>query len=174
MGRSTGRADAAPLFYDLLETSLGWVGVLASPRGIRRTTLPQSTAWKAAELLGPEAHGAVHRPGAFSDLHRRLQAHFNGEQVTFDDPLDLDGASPFFREAWEACRSIPRGESRSYAWLAAQAGSPGAARAAGQAMARNRVPILIPCHRVIGSDGGLHGFGGGLDLKQRLLELEAG
>ena len=78
----------------------------------------------------------------------------------------------FFLKAWAACQSIPRGETRSYAWLATQAGRPGALRAAGQAMAHNPIPILIPCHRVIGSDGSLYGYGGGLKLKQRLLDLE--
>ena len=80
---------------------------------------------------------------------------------------------PFFRAAWEACLTIPRGETRSYAWVAAAAGSPGAFRAAGQAMARNRLAVVVPCHRVIGSDGGLHGYGGGgLDKKAKLLNME--
>ena len=75
--------------------------------------------------------------------------------------------------AWDACRRIPPGETRSYAWLAQAAGRPLAARAAGQSMARNRLAMIIPCHRVIGSDGGLHGYGaGGLGVKARLLDME--
>ena len=87
--------------------------------------------------------------------------------------LDLEDAPPFFAAAWEACRRIPPGETRSYRWLAAEAGRPLAARAAGQAMARNRLALVIPCHRVIGSDGDLHGYGaGGLAVKAQLLEIE--
>ena len=89
-------------------------------------------------------------------------------------PLDLSGAPEFFRRAWQACRSIPAGETRSYGWLAAQAGRPRAARAAGQAMARNPVPLVVPCHRVVGSDGHLRGFGGGLPMKAWLLSLDQG
>ena len=113
------------------------------------------------------------RPGAFEDFHVQLEEYFCGERREWDVRLDLGGASDFFRRAWEACRAIPCGETRSYRWLAEQAGNPRAARGAGQAMARNRVPLVIPCHRVIGSDGALHGFGGGLGLKERLLYLEA-
>jgi len=80
----------------------------------------------------------------------------------------------FFKKAWEVCRTIPFGETRSYRWLAEKAGNIRAARSAGQAMARNRLPLLVPCHRVVASDGSLHGFGGGgLPLKSRLLEMEA-
>ena len=87
--------------------------------------------------------------------------------------IDLANASPFFIAAWEACSSIPPGETRSYQWLAEAAGSPRASRAAGQAMARNPLPLIIPCHRVVGSNGGLHGYGGGgVGVKARLLELE--
>ena len=89
--------------------------------------------------------------------------------------LELSAVTPFFRAAWEACRSIPYGETRSYAWLAAEAGSPLAMRAAGQSMARNRFSLIIPCHRVIASDGGLGGYGGGgLTVKARLLQMELG
>jgi O-6-methylguanine DNA methyltransferase len=90
-----------------------------------------------------------------------------------DIELDLAGTPPFFRAAWDACRNIPPGETRSYRWLAAEAGNPLALRAAGQAMARNRFSLIIPCHRVIASDGGLGGYGGGgLGVKAKLLQAE--
>ena len=92
-------------------------------------------------------------------------------------PLDLRDAPAFQRAAWSACMSIPYGQTRPYKWLAAQAGRPNAPRAAGQSMARNRLPLVVPCHRVVASNGALHGFGKGatqLDLKQRLLDLESG
>lgn len=102
-----------------------------------------------------------------------LRRYFAGERVSFGRyRIALDGISPFLVACLLAARRIPHGQVRSYGWLAAAAGSPKAARAAGQAMARNPAPIIIPCHRVIASDGSLGGFGGGLAMKRRLLELE--
>ena len=165
------------LYYDIFETKAGWVGLLASDKGLRRTTLPQSFPEECASDLGHEFERAVPAPERFEDLKRRIALYFEGEQIDFgEEPIDVDDASPFLRTTWMACRSILEGETRSYKWLAAQAGNPQAARAAGQSMARNRLPMIIPCHRVIASDGSLRGFGRGasrLDLKQRLLDLEA-
>ena len=121
-------------------------------------------------------NGALQDPAAVESVREGLLAFFDGDRAALDGiGLDLEGAPPFHRAAWEACRRIPLGETRSYAWLAAAAGRPGAYRAAGQAMARNWVPVVVPCHRVIGSSGGLHGYGaGGLVVKERLLRAEAG
>ena len=165
------------LRYDVVETPLGWMGLLASDNGLRRTTLPGPSPQQCLAELGREADEAVLSPERFEGLRGRLTRYFRGESLGFDDePIDVDDASPFPKAAWNACRAIPRGECRSYQWLAAQTGRPRAPRAAGQSMARNRLPIIVPCHRVIGSDGGLGGFGKGkshLDLKRRLLDLEA-
>ena len=160
------------LCYDLVPTALGWIGVVASPRGLRRVTVPSATPERALQLLGTEALQARRQAGAFEDLRQRLQRHLQGDKVSLDDPLDLEGAPAFFRAAWVACRTIPRGEVRSYGWLAAAAGRPGAVRAAGQAMARNPIAILIPCHRVVGASGSLVGYGGGVELKAALLKAE--
>lgn len=166
------------LYYDVVETPLGWMGLLASATGIRRTTLPQTSPEECVALLGNEAADARLAPERFEDLADLLTLYFEGEPVTFDGhPIDVDDASAFLQAAWRACRSIPFGETRSYSWLAAQAGSPRAARAAGQSMARNRLAIIVPCHRIVTSDGGLGGFGkdaNELGLKQTLLDLEAG
>ena len=165
-------------YSDAFETRLGWVGLLASDSGIRRATLPRDSAADCAAELGKEAETAAPDPHRFADLRGRLVRYFDGRDESFDDvPLDWGGASEFHRRAWAACRTIPRGETRSYKWLAAMAGNPNAARAAGGAMARNRVPIIIPCHRVVGTDGALRGFGNGqtrIDLKRRLLDMESG
>ena len=164
-------------FYDIFETSLGWMGVLASESGLRRTTLPQQSPYLCYSLIGPEVEDATNEPERFEGIRARLDRHFDGEPDSFEDlPLDLEDASRFYRAAWLACQSIPHGETRTYGWLAAQAGNARAPRAAGQSMARNRLPIIVPCHRVIGIDGGLTGFGksaGQLELKQRLLDGEA-
>jgi methylated-DNA-[protein]-cysteine S-methyltransferase len=108
-------------------------------------------------------------------LVQRLQAYFAGEPQGFGDVrVEVDGRSTFQRRVIEACRRVPFGTTISYGQLAARAGSPRAARAVGNCMAANRAPIIIPCHRVVGSGGRLGGFSGpgGLRLKRRLLRLE--
>ena len=164
------------LYYDVFETPAGWMGVVASDKGLRRTTLPQAYAEDCVEQLGDALERALPSPDRFERLRDKLTRYFDGDDVSFaDEPLDIEDASAFHRAAWDACRSIPKGETRTYKWLAEQAGNPLAPRAAGQAMAKNRLAIVIPCHRVIASDGSLRGYGKGatrLDLKQRLLDLE--
>ena len=160
------------LWYDVFLTESGWVGALASPKGLRRMTLKASPL-EAMEALGPQLPHARQDPVALEPIRQQLEDYIGGKAASLDDiPLDLEDAPPFFRAAWEACRTIPPGETRSYAWLAAAAGRPRAFRAAGQAMARNRLTLVVPCHRVIGSDGGLHGYGGGLRRKAQLLDQE--
>ena len=102
----------------------------------------------------------------------QLGEYFAGTRTRFDVPVDLPAATAFERAVWRACERIPFGETRSYGELAAAAGRPRAARAVGNAMNANRVPILVPCHRVIRADGGLGGFGSGVALKRKLLALE--
>ncbi len=164
--------EAVTDYYAALPTCMGWIGVLASERGIRRLALPRPSPQRAMEALEADVRGTEMAPARFEGLRRELEACFTGDAPEFLQELDLVGAPPFFLKAWAACRSIPRGETRSYAWLAVRAGTPGAVRAAGQAMAHNPIPIIIPCHRVIASNGDLCGYGGGLDMKQRLLDLE--
>lgn len=176
VGERPTRASTAPrLAHDVFETSWGWVAVAGSQRGLRFLTLPEAVPERAATRLAELLKGAApeEQPGAFADFHRQLEAYFAGGGPEWDVTLDLSGAPAFFQSAWEACRTIPAGETRSYGWLAAQTGRPRAVRAAGQAMARNPLPLVIPCHRVVAADGALHGFGGaGVGLKARLLELE--
>jgi methylated-DNA-[protein]-cysteine S-methyltransferase len=102
----------------------------------------------------------------------KIKRYFDGEVISFDEPLDLADAPEFFARVWTELRKVPRGETISYGELARRSGNPRAARAVGTAMATNPVPIIVPCHRVIRSDGSIGGFGGGLAMKQRMLELE--
>ena len=114
-------------------------------------------------------------PQALYAERKAIISYCRGNTVNLSDVrVDFDDAAPFFKRAWQACRTIPRGSVRTYRWIAALAGNPLASRAAGQAMARNRIPLMVPCHRVIGSDGSLHGFGGGggLSMKGKLLSME--
>ena len=167
------RPDSGETFYDLIETSLGYIGVQASAKGLLQVTVPRTTSVEAlTDLIQKEKRHPKHKVGYFEDLHQRLENYFKGDNPSFDDHLDLEETPPFFQAAWMAARRIPRGEVRSYAWIATMSGRPAAIRAAGQAMARNPIAILIPCHRVINSAGGLHGYGGGLDMKALFLALE--
>ncbi|NBM20363.1 methylated-DNA--[protein]-cysteine S-methyltransferase [Streptomyces sp. GC420] len=122
-----------------------------------------------------ETFGEGAAPGdpPFAAVIDRLTAYFAGELKEFDLPLHLTG-TPFQLRVWEQLRHIPYGETRSYGQLAAALGSPGASRAVGLANGRNPIGIIVPCHRVVGSTGGLTGYGGGLDRKQSLLALESG
>jgi methylated-DNA-[protein]-cysteine S-methyltransferase len=155
------------------ETAFGWVGLASGEAGLLGLTLPRTTEAEALQQL-QERHGfGQPDDGQLAALKAKLQAYFRGEDVAFDDwVLDARVGTPFQRRVWELTRGIPRGQTRSYGELARAAGSPGAARAVGQAMARNPWPIIVPCHRVVGGNGQLTGFGGGLQLKQRLLEME--
>ena len=103
-----------------------------------------------------------------------LKAYFQGKQVDFDFPLDLGSGTPFQIMVWNKLREIPYGECRSYAWVAEQIGNPCAVRAVGMANNKNPLPPVIPCHRVIGSNGSLTGYASGLHIKKYLLEMEKG
>jgi methylated-DNA-[protein]-cysteine S-methyltransferase len=109
----------------------------------------------------------------FADVKRQLEEYFAGERTTFDVPLAPKGA-PFEREVWHALQEIPYGETVSYGEIARRVGQPTAARAVGTANGRNPISVIVPCHRVIGADGSLTGYGGGLERKRLLLELERG
>lgn len=105
-------------------------------------------------------------------LESELRAYFKGDLTNFTLPLDTPG-TPWQRRVWDALLRVPFGETTTYARIAERLGNPGGARAVGLANGQNRVAILIPCHRVIASDGTLHGYAGGLDRKEWLLEHEA-
>lgn len=133
-------------------------------------------------LLGLWFDGQKHHPGTldapevrsdplFRQVEAGLTAYFRGQVLPQDLPLTPQG-TPFQRAVWQALLEIPAGQSRSYGELAARLGKPGSARAVGAAVGRNPVSILIPCHRVLGADGSLTGYAGGLDRKRALLALE--
>ena len=157
--------------YALCETKQGWVGIGIEDGAIRAATLGGSRAAAREELV---RSGAVEPAGdaeaaPLVDLIRRAA---QGEDVQADGALRLAGGTPFQRDVWQAIRSIPRGATISYAELARRIGRPGASRAVGQAVGANPIPLLIPCHRVVGANGGLGGFGGGLPMKRSLLRQE--
>jgi methylated-DNA-[protein]-cysteine S-methyltransferase len=118
-------------------------------------------------------HRWERREAAFDDVRRQLEEYFAGTRRTFDIPLSLHG-NEFELRVWSALREIGYGETASYGEIAARIGSAIAARAVGLANGRNPIAVIVPCHRVIGADGSLTGYGGGLERKRLLLDLEAG
>ena len=159
--------------YTVFDTEFGWMAIVASERGLYRLTLPQPAADKALVLIADLLPKATANTRSFRELVDKLGLYFMGEKIDFQDELDLRNATDFQREVWQLTASIPYGETRAYGWLASELGRPGSVRAVGQAMARNPLPIIIPCHRVVGSNGALGGYSGGLEMKRRLLELES-
>ncbi len=119
----------------------------------------------------PWLDGLESDPVAFRDVIEQLEAYFMGDRVTFDVPLHPVG-TPFQEAVWAAVAAIPYGTTRSYAEIAAAIGRPSAFRAVGLANGRNPLPIVVPCHRVIGSSGALTGYSGGIGRKRHLLDLE--
>lgn len=168
--RQRGRVELG-----VFETELGWVGVAQSPTGLLSLELPQTSReavlsrlterWPEATVVGEERLG---------DMPAQLREYLSGQRQVFQQSLDLSRVTPFQRSVLEVAMDIPYGQTRTYAWIAAQVGRPRASRAVGQVMAANPVPIIIPCHRVVGSAGDLRGYGGGLEMKERLLAMERG
>ena len=160
------------LNYLIFNTAMGWMGILSSARGLRQLVLPRRSAQEVRQLLDESTSHASRTPHLFQDLMERLILYSSSHKVNFPDKLDLCGATAFQHAVWEATQLIPYGETRSYAWVAEQIEQPKAVRAVGQALGRNPLPIIIPCHRVLASDGKLGGFTGGIKMKQKLLHLE--
>jgi len=148
----------------------GWVFLAASGGGITRLVPPRRArraALAAAGWAGPLDGGP-----ALRRLARKIERYYAGRAVRFTEAVDLSGVGAFGRAVLRATRAIPRGQVRTYGEIAYAIGRPGAARAVGQALHRNPVPLLVPCHRVIAAGGRLGGFGAGIQEKRRLLCLE--
>jgi O-6-methylguanine DNA methyltransferase len=158
----------------VFETRFGWVGLAWSDRGLMAVSLPQPTKAEAWGRLPAGSDESPAEPSGLdvADLVADLQRYFDGVPVEFDVLLDPSLGTDFQRQVWDITRAIPRGETRTYGELARLVGSPRAARAIGQAMACNPWPVIVPCHRVVGHDGRLTGFGGGLVMKERMLVME--
>jgi len=161
------------LDFTVFATSLGWVGVVISERGVVALNLPRPTLEAALARVHAEYPQARLLPeDEVAGVVAQIRQYLDGKRTNFQVALDLSGHTPFRRQVWETALRIPYGETRSYAWVAQQIGKPRAARAVGQALGANPVPLIVPCHRVLASDGSLGGYGGGLPLKERLLAIE--
>ncbi len=152
--------------YTTFESPVGTLLLAGDANALRLVSFESSK-----HAAPPQADWTQDR-APFAEVIRQLQAYFRGELKEFDLPLALEGTE-FQLRVWKTLRTIPYGETISYAQLAERLGNPKAMRAVGLANGSNPIPIIIPCHRVIGSDGSLTGFGGGLSTKKMLLELES-
>jgi methylated-DNA-[protein]-cysteine S-methyltransferase len=154
------------VFYTRMDSPVGKLLLAADAQGLRQVSFESS---KRAALVQPQWR---EDDTPFAEVIRQLKAYFSGELKYFDLPLAPAGTE-FQLRVWNSLRTIPYGETISYAQLAQKIGNPQAVRAVGLANGCNPIPIIVPCHRVIGSDGSLTGFGGGLANKQKLLALES-
>jgi methylated-DNA-[protein]-cysteine S-methyltransferase len=153
------------------------ITITATPRGVRGVTFGRrgrrGAEGRAGGPAGAEGRALERARANSRKAAEQISEYFRGTRRRFTCPLDLEGrGSAFERAVWEALRAIPHGRTRSYGEVASAIGRPGAARAVGAACGRNPLPILVPCHRVVGADGSLVGFSSGLGLKSLLLELE--
>ncbi|HEX7063524.1 MAG TPA: methylated-DNA--[protein]-cysteine S-methyltransferase [Bacillales bacterium] len=163
------------IFYGEMESPLGWLTIVSTSKGVCKLefgsieeNMPNIHAWTKKHFLKSQM---LRDEEQINPVIRELEEYFRGERFSFDLPLVLRG-TPFQRKVWETLKEIPHGETRSYKQVAQLMKADKAVRAVGNANNKNPLPILIPCHRVIGSNGSLVGYGGGIDKKQYLLEFE--
>jgi methylated-DNA-[protein]-cysteine S-methyltransferase len=149
------------------DSKLGGITLAATDKGLagvwfdRQRHSPDMTGWEVAT-----DHPVLRK------ATEQLDEYFSGRRQHFDLPLDLSHGTPFQQTVWQALLAIPAGETTSYGSISAGVGKPAAVRAVGAAVGRNPISVIVPCHRVLGSDGSLTGYAGGLDRKTALLELE--
>jgi methylated-DNA-[protein]-cysteine S-methyltransferase len=169
---ATAPADVA---YAFVDSPVGTLVAARTERGLACLAYEDlgGGADPLLERLAIEVSPRVlHAPARLDDVRRELDEYFAGSRTAFDLPLDFALMKPFARKILAVTARIPFGVTSTYGEVAAEAGSPGAARAAGGALGSNPIPIVVPCHRVVARNGTLHGYTGGLHRKQRLLELE--
>jgi len=155
------------LLYTTLESPIGELLLLGDGRALRELYMQDGRRPIAVRS------GWERCAGPFASACAQLQEYFEGGRTSFELPLAMNG-NPFERRVWRALGDIPYGETTSYGEVARAIGHPSAARAVGVANARNPIAVIVPCHRVIGASGALTGYGGGLERKRLLLELESG
>lgn len=160
--------------YIIFQVQLGWLGLVGNKNGLRRIYLPGLKKQELKERITSEFPESKESAGSLTREKNQFVEYFSGERIKFDLSLDLSRATAFQKKVYSIMSKIPFGEVRTYRWLAQKIGNPKALRAVGLANAKNRWPLVIPCHRVVGSDGFLTGFSapGGLELKACLLNLE--
>jgi methylated-DNA-[protein]-cysteine S-methyltransferase len=165
---------ANPAKYTIFKTKWGHFGLAANETGLLRTVLPCPTRKTVERILFAGLDHPQLDKNLLKPLQDKIIAYFKGKPVRFGVSIDLNDLPPFTKKVLTACRKIPSGKTVSYSQLAKIIGKPGASRAVGNALAKNPIPLIIPCHRVIHSDGSLGQFSapGGKKLKRKLINLE--
>ena len=173
VGATAEREGLAEIAWTVTETPIGRLLLAATDAGLVRVGWAgddrDAMLEQLATSIGPRI---VELPSRLDPARRQLDEYFEGRRRGFDLDLDWRLSAGFVRAVLRACNEIPFGETRSYSEMAVAAGSPRAFRAAGSALGANPIPVIVPCHRVLRTGGALGGYGGGLDAKRRLLELE--
>ncbi len=158
----------------IFKSPWGWVGISETAKGIDAIALPRGSK-RAVESDLRAMGGRPFESGESARLEaarRQLLEYLAGARGTFDVPLDLSRGTPFQRRVWRVLQRVPYGKLRSYQWIAARVGGRHYARAVGNAVGANPLPIMVPCHRVVGQDASLGGFSCGRPMKRKLLTLE--
>jgi methylated-DNA-[protein]-cysteine S-methyltransferase len=170
---SITKGGKVKLYYATFKSPIGEILATRTEQGLNFVSFPKSTWERFISALEKDKDiTLIEDNKKFSNLKNNLKAYFAGNRVQFKEDFDLKGGTDFQKKVWKAMQKIPFGQTRSYGWLAKQVGGKNKARAVGGACGSNPLPILIPCHRVIREDGGLGGYGGGLNLKRKLLKIE--
>lgn len=164
------------LKYTAIPGLHGSVGILVSPNGVCKVLLTGCDLDRTCRRLAREYPNAQRDDRALTSIKKQFQVYFSGQPMRFSLPVDLEGLTPFQKQVLAACAQVEYGQTVTYGELARRIGKPPASRAVGAALGRNPVPLVIPCHRIVGCNGGLGGFSAeqGVQMKRWLLDLEAG
>src|SRR4030066_1093891 len=146
-------------YYDTFESPVGTLSLVFTGKVLIGVAFKRPT-------------GVIRKGEAPSLIKKELREYFENGRQAFTQKIDFAKGTGFDRNVWLALKEVPYGETRTYKWLAEKLGNPAASRAVGQALSRNTIPILLPCHRIIESDGSIGGYSAGSDIKRRLLEIE--
>lgn len=161
------------ILYTLFPSPLGLIGVASTRKGLCRVKIDLANeADFKTSLEADFRRNPLKKPGALKHVKNQLEMYFAGKCGHFTCPLDLSAGTDFQMKVWKKLLAIPYGKTRSYQWLAGAVKRPNACRAVGNANGRNRIPIIVPCHRVTRINGGLGGYTGGIHIKRFLLGLE--
>jgi len=160
--------------FCIFEMEEGWCGVCATKKGISFFSLPRPTKEEVVDAIEKhtEDYELEEVPDSFEKIKKDVINYFSGKKIEFESAIDLSKYTPFQSAVFTAARSIPYGNTRSYRWIAKKIGNPKGVRAVGQALKINKIPLVIPCHRIIEDSGKLGGFSLGIKWKARLLQLE--
>jgi O-6-methylguanine DNA methyltransferase len=160
------------IFYSDIKSPIGTIWVAISNKGLLRLDFPCAEEKFLKELGTQTESKPEYRPSKLDDIGNWLDSYFDGKKMEYKEPFDLRGTD-FQKKVWKAIHDIPRGKLASYGQLAENIKKPKASRAVGNAVGQNPIAIIIPCHRVVWSNGGIGGFGGGLPIKRVLLNIES-